>query len=275
MVMDPAIIDTLTQQALQIARRAGERIVEVYEGEFEVALKDDHTPVTTADLAAHEIIVSGLSQLEPHIPVLSEESDEIPFAERHEWSCHWLVDPLDGTREFLRRNGEFTVNIALVADSRPLLGVIVAPVLDIAYYASRGQGAYKQQGRKPAEPIHVRNAPAGDSLVVARSHNRDIGPRMRRFLERLGQHREINMGSALKSCLVAEGRADVYMRFGPTGEWDTAAAQCIVEEAGGQITDTRMCHLRYNTRESLINPHFLVVGDSRRDWSDYLQVDMA
>lgn len=275
MVMDPSILDTLTQQALAIARQAGERIVEVYHGEFEVAIKDDQTPVTTADMAAHEIIVDGLSALEPAFPVLSEESGEVPYTERHEWACHWLVDPLDGTREFLRRNGEFSVNIALVADNRPLLGVIVAPVLGIAYYASRGQGAYKQRGSEAAVPIHVRDAPAGDALVVARSHNRDIGPRMRRFLDRLGGYREINMGSALKSCLVAEGRADVYMRFGPTGEWDTAAAQCIVEEAGGQITDTRMCHLRYNTRESLINPHFLVVGDSRRDWSDYLQVDMA
>jgi len=256
----------LTQEVLELARRAGRRIVEIAEGDYEVAIKGDHTPVTTADMAAHDIIVEGLAELEPRLPVLSEESDEIPFSERHGWASHWLVDPLDGTREFLRGNGEFTVNIALVSGHCPLLGVVVAPVLELAYYAARGIGAWKQEGSGAPVPIHVRDVPP-DGPTVARSRCPTTGPRLQRFLDRLGAHDEIAMGASLKSCLVAEGSADVYARLGPTGEWDTAAAQVIVEEAGGHITDTASHDLRYNLRESLINPHFVVFGDDRIDWA--------
>jgi len=241
----------LTQDALAIARHAGERIVEVYGGDCDVAYKSDKTPVTTADLAAHEIILAHLQELEPKLPVLSEESDAVSFEERHGWGAYWLVDPLDGTREFLRRNGEFSVNIALIVNNRPVAGVIVAPILNVAYFATRSCGAFKP-------------------VTVARSRSPVTGPNLQLFLDAIGNHDEIPMGSALKSCLVAEGAADIYARLGPTGEWDTGAAQCIVEEAGGFITDTRSCGLTYNMRESLINPNFLVYGDNQIDWAQHL-----
>lgn len=268
MSFDLAIADRLTHEALAIARQAGQRIIEVYGGECDVSFKADQTPVTTADMAAHHIIVSQLSQLDPLLPVLSEESDSITFEERIDWSAFWLVDPLDGTREFLRRNGEFSVNIALIVDNKPIAGVIVAPVLDVAYYATHNRGAFKQEGAAKARPIHVRAAP--HPVTVARSRSPTTGPRLQQFLDAIGEHDEIPMGSALKSCLVAEGAADIYARLGPTGEWDTAAAQCIVEEAGGHFRDTRSRNLTYNKRESLINPNFLVFGDDQVDWLQHL-----
>jgi len=233
-----------------------------------VDYKSDNTPVTTADIAAHNVIVDELQKLNPCLPVLSEESDGIPFEERHGWASYWLVDPLDGTREFLRRNGEFSVNIALIHENRPIAGVIVAPVLDIAYFATQGSGSYKQVGDEQAKAIHVRTAP--QPVTVAKSRSPSVGPRLKYFLDGLGEHDEIPMGSALKSCLVAEGVADIYARLGPTGEWDTAAAQCIVEEAGGYIRDVNSRNLTYNERESLINPAFLVFGDDQIDWVQHL-----
>ncbi len=270
MFLQPETAELLTHQALTLARSAGERILEVYAGECEVSYKTDRTPVTTADIAAHEIIVEGLEKLKPDIPVLSEESEDIPYSVRQQWQRYWLVDPLDGTREFLRRNGEFSVNIALVEDGEPVIGVIVAPVLDVAYYATRGQGAWKQCSTSECQPIHVRSAPGKGQLVVARSRCPQVNKRLQCFLDKLGEHKEIPMGASLKSCLVAEGAADIYARLGPTSEWDTAAAQCIVEEAGGHITDIQLRDLRYNTRDSLLNPHFVVFGDRQHNWVDYL-----
>jgi len=262
------IAEKLTQDALTIARQAGERIVEVYGGDFDVSYKSDQTPVTTADMAAHEIILQQLQEIDPKLPVLSEESDTISFEERNGWDTYWLVDPLDGTREFLRRNGEFSVCIALISNNRPIAGVIVAPILNVAYFATRNCGAFKQVGQSTPELIHVRSAPK--PVTVARSRSPVTGPNMQQFLNGIGEHDEIPMGSALKSCLVAEGVADIYARLGPTGEWDTAAAQCIVEEAGGHLTDTRCRGLTYNMRESLINPNFLVFGDDEIDWAQHL-----
>lgn len=265
----PETIRRLTNDALAIAHQAGVRIVEVYGADdCNVAFKNDSTPVTTADLAAHSIIVEALQQLNPLFPILSEESDGISFEERHQWPAYWLVDPLDGTREFLRRNGEFSVNIALVVDNKPVAGVIVAPVLDVAYFAIQGGGAFKQIGTLEPQPIKVRSAPA--QITVARSRSPKTGPCLQRFLDGIGKYDEIPMGSALKSCLVAEGAADIYARLGPTGEWDTAAAQCIVEEAGGHIRDINSQDLTYNMRESLINPNFLVYGDDQVDWMQHV-----
>lgn len=276
MLLDPDITRQLTQQALTIAHEAGKRIVEVYDRDYDIAYKEDNTPVTTADLDANTIIVESLEQLPIALPVISEESEPIPFAVRNEWSHFWLVDPLDGTREFIRRNGEFSVNIALIAHGKPILGVVTAPVLGLSYFAAKGQGAWKQVGSQEPQSIHVRPAPAAEGeLTVARSRNPKIGPRLQAFLDKLGAHREVPMGSSLKSCLVAEGAADIYVRLGPTSEWDTGAAQCIVEEAGGHITDTTLCDLEYNTGESLLNPHFMVFGDETHDWSEYLSADAA
>lgn len=274
MRLTPDTAVSLTHEVLVLARRAGKRIVEIAGSGYEVVAKSDATPLTTADLAAHDIIVEGLELLQPRFPVLSEESEAIPFSERTGWLRHWLVDPLDGTREFLRGNGEFTVNIALVENNRPMLGVVVAPVLDVAYFAVRGHGAWKQSGDAEPVPIHVRHAPM-ERPMVARSRCPTTGPRLQAFLDRIGDHDEIAMGASLKSCLVAEGAADVYARLGPTGEWDTAAAQVIVEEAGGHITDAASQDLRYNLRESLINPHFVVFGDDRIDWAGHIGHEVA
>lgn len=268
MSFDLPTAQRLTQEALSIAHHAGDCIVDVYGGSYEVDFKSDNTPVTTADMAAHHVIIEALQKLDPTLPVLSEESHGISFEERHRWPTYWLVDPLDGTREFLRRNGEFSVNIALIHENRPIAGVIVAPVLDVAYFATHGMGAYKQVGDAAPESIHVRAAPS--LVTVAKSRSPTTGPCMQRFLDDLGEYKEIPMGSALKSCLVAEGAADIYARLGPTGEWDTAAAQCIVEEAGGYIRDVHSQNLTYNQRESLINPAFLVFGDDQIDWAQHL-----
>jgi 3'(2'), 5'-bisphosphate nucleotidase len=249
---------------IEIAHDAGEKILKVYRTDFDVEHKDDRSPLTEADLAAHRTIIDGLKAIAPDIPALSEESREHPFEERASWHTYWLIDPLDGTREFVKRNGEFSVNIALIVEHRPVLGVVYAPVLDTTWYACRGGGAHKQADGGGPEPIRVRPAPE-NHLVIAgsRSHG---SPRLQAFLKEIGKHEFIPMGSSMKSCLVAEGRADVYPRLGPTSEWDTAAAQCVVEEAGGQITDLHFQPLRYNTKPSLLNPEFIVVGDTGYDW---------
>lgn len=253
---------------IEVAKEAGRRILEIYEAGFKVERKGDQTPLTEADMAAHEVIDDGLGVLTPELPVLSEESADVPFEERRRWRRYWLVDPLDGTREFIKRNGEFTVNIALIDEGEPVLGIVYAPVLGVNYYACRGQGAYKREAMNPPRPIHARPWAGGRVTIAGSRSHRGVG--LERFLTNLGEYELIPMGSALKSCLVAEGRADLYPRLGPTSEWDTAAAQCIVEEAGGRITDTAMRVLRYNTKASLLNPHFFVSGEGAVDWSAYL-----
>ena len=258
----------LLEAVIELARAAGKRIMEVYSTDFAVTHKNDHSPLTEADLAAHVTINTGLQRLTPEWPVLSEEAAAIPFTERAAWGCYWLVDPLDGTREFVNRNGDFTVNIALISQNRPVLGVVYVPVSDVCYYACAGGGAYKQIRGGPAMPIRVRSWAGGHCTVVgSRSHS---GDSLGGFLVNIGTYEMLSVGSSLKSCLVAEGKADIYPRLGPTSEWDTAAAQCIVEEAGGQVTDTGMQPLRYNTKASLLNPHFFVFGDTRQDWSKFL-----
>lgn len=251
-----------------IAREAGERILEIYGTEFSVEEKEDRSPLTAADMASHETIIAGLGKLTPHIPILSEESASLPFDERSSWQSYWLVDPLDGTREFIKRNGEFTVNIALISDGQPVMGIVYVPVTGVGYYACRGQGAHMQQPDGEARRITARKRNGGPVMVVgSRSHR---GDSLNRFLENVGEYELLSMGSSLKICLVAEGKADVYPRLGLTSEWDTAAAQCVVEESGGKVTGLDMQPLRYNTKDSLLNPHFFVFGDDSVDWSKYL-----
>ena len=259
-------LDTLLANARRLARIAGERIMEVYgRADFGVTHKDDRSPLTEADLAAHRSISEGLRECCPQLPVLSEESVDIPWEVRSEWKTFWLVDPLDGTREFIKRNGEFTVNIALIDDHEPVIGVVYAPALGLTWYAARGLGAFRQEGDGEPAAIHVRNpARKRPVLALSRSH---CGPSTQDFLDRLGAHEGLVSGSAIKSCLVAEGRADLYPRFGPTSEWDTAAAHCVVNEAGGQVTDLELRPLRYNARPTLLNPEFLVFGDDGTRWA--------
>ena len=261
-------LHALLDPVKKITYEAGRRIMVIYDRGFSVEEKSDNTPLTEADLAANDAIMEGLAELTPDIPILSEESRPISFAERSRWPRYWLVDPLDGTREFIKRNGEFTVNIALVDNHEVILGVVYAPVVGRLYYAAHGLGAYKRIGLDKPEQIHVREK-CGKKVIIAgsRSHPSED---FKKFVTRLDDYEIISMGSSLKSCLVAEGAADIYARLGPTSEWDTAAAQCVVEEAGGHITDTAMQPLRYNTKAELLNPHFFVFGDSSVNWSRYL-----
>lgn len=249
----------LLPAVIELARDAGAAIMEVYrQVDPSVEYKRDNSPLTQADLVSHRLIAQGLARLTPQWPVLSEESNEIPFDERRPWQYFWLVDPLDGTKEFLRRSDEFTVNIALMANSRPVLGVVYAPAIDRLYYAAKGSGAWKSIGRELSQ---IRVAPApGESvrMVMSRSHGSGE-ENMERFLGGPRKCEFVSMGSSLKFCLVAEGSADIYPRLGPTMEWDTAAAHCIVEEAGGSVADLDGNPMNYN-KPVLLNPGFVARG---------------
>ncbi|HEY5717733.1 MAG TPA: 3'(2'),5'-bisphosphate nucleotidase CysQ [Motiliproteus sp.] len=263
----------MRQQLIQIAREAGTVILRFYQRRdtLQVEQKLDNTPVTEADLAAHHLIVSSLALLTPEIPILSEESAEFDPSQRQRWSRYWLVDPLDGTKEFLKRNDEFTVNIALIEKGQPVLGVVHVPVSDSTYSADRA-GAYKRQGNGREHRIQCRplNRYRPLDVVVSRSH---ADPRLEQCLAPLKQVAPLSLvgvGSSLKLCLIAEGLADLHLRLGPTSEWDTAAAQAVLVAAGGMMTDLALQPLRYNSRDSLINPDFFAAGDARFNWSDYL-----
>ena len=259
----------LIEAAAAIAREAAQKIMEVYATDFEVRNKTDRSPLTRADMASHEVICNGLAGLTPDIPVLSEEAAHLPYSTRKTWDRYWLVDPLDGTREFIKRNGEFTVNIALIRDNYPVLGIIHIPVKGVCYYAAKNEGAYKMSNGEPDIRLRTKTSRA-DALVVAgsRSHG---NKRQQEFFRKMGDRVEtIAIGSSQKFCLVAEGIADIYARFGPTSEWDSAAGQCIVEEAGGKVTDTGFTRLRYNAKDSLINPDFLVFADPAFGWETRL-----
>jgi len=247
-----------------LARAAGAAIMQIYAGDFSVERKGDDSPLTAADLAAHRAIVAGLGTLTPQIPVLSEESSEqVPWAQRRAWSRYWLVDPLDGTREFVKRNGEFTVNIALIDAHATVLGVVYAPAIDEMYWAWAG-GEARFATAHESGALHTR--PRATPLVVAGSRSH-ADPRMTGALDKLGAHELYALGSSLKFCRTARGAADLYLRYGPTSEWDTAAGQCVLEQAGGGVTNLAGETLRYNTKESLLNPDFLAFGDRSVAWS--------
>ena len=251
-----------TSKVIEIARQAGAAIMEIYQREFTIEEKEDKSPLTEADQRANDIIVAGLQQAYPDIPVISEEIRNQPYEERKGWNRFWLVDPLDGTKEFIKKNGEFTVNIALVQDGIPALGVVFQPAKDRLYYASQGQGAFKTSPEGDAQPIQGgKHYSELDKVrvVASRSH---MSPETEEFVGGLrAQGKEIDLlssGSSLKLCLVAEGEADVYPRFAPTMEWDTGAAHAIALETGRQVLnpETRQ-PLQYN-KENLLNPWFIV-----------------
>ena len=253
---------------LDLAVAAGRRILEIYATDFEVTVKFDRSPVTAADLAAHNVILAGLQRLTPGLPVLSEESSHLPYAQRRRWDNYWLVDPLDGTKEFISRNGDFTVNIALVQRGEPIVGVVHIPVEHTSYYGCMGVGAFRRDRDGAARAIHVHTLTSGPVRVVAsRSHRGEL---LDGYLAKLGPHRIVSRGSALKFCLLAEGLADVYPRLGPTSEWDTAAGHAVLTAAGGQVMAVGGAPLRYNSKESLLNPHFIAYADASRDWRSYL-----
>lgn len=261
------------ETVIAVAKEAGAAIMQVYATNFDVERKSDDSPLTQADLAAHHVIVQALKQLTPDIPVLSEESDQVSAEQRNSWPMYWLIDPLDGTREFIKRNGEFTVNIALINHHVSVLGVVYAPVTELLYYATAGQGAYKQS--KNFAPQRIQTASLNIENVTVAGSRSHSDHKLQQFLTNLhiktGTTPElIHMGSSLKICLVADGGAHVYPRLGPTSEWDTAAAHCVLTEAGGDIVDLQGNSLRYNTKTSLLNPSFFATVKTSFNWSEFI-----
>ena len=259
----------LIEALVPIVDRAGREILAVYESDFDVVTKEDASPLTQADLASHRSIQNALLTLTPDIPVLSEESMLADFATRSSWDRYWLVDPLDGTKEFVNRNGEFTVNIALIELHRAVLGVVGVPTQNVIYTGEVDAGRAERRDSSGVRVLKVRRMdPARELVVVAsRSHG---GERLETFIDALAQRfRSVNrtsVGSSLKFCILAEGRADLYPRLGPTSEWDIGAAHAVLEAAGGAVWTFDGAPLRYNTKESLLNPEFVAVADAQFDW---------
>ena len=276
--MTAEINTDLLDQVIELCRRAGDAILEVYDRNsgFDIETKSDDSPVTAADLAAHAILAKGLKPLLDGVPVLSEEGSVPDYSERAAWQRYWLIDPLDGTKEFIRRNGEFTVNVALIDAGQPTLGVVHVPVLNLTYAGVNGVGAFKYTaGSKRA--IQTRSIATRRStnlpveVVASRSHGAEaVEQLLQRIGAELGEVSTKNMGSSLKLCLVAEGEADLYPRLALTSEWDTAAAQAVVEAAGGIVVDAKLNVLRYNQKDSLLNPFFFVMGDPGYNWRKLL-----
>jgi 3'(2'), 5'-bisphosphate nucleotidase len=245
------------QDIVTIAKEAGDTIMQVYKLDFEVKYKQDSSPLTLADKKANDIIENGLNQLSVNLPILSEEGKEIPYKVRKHWEYFWLVDPLDGTKEFVKKNGEFTVNIALIYKDTPVLGVVYSPALDICYWAKKGEGAFKDGQKLPLKTKEQRNS---YKIVASRSHMSD---ETQAFINTIYTDKEkelISIGSSLKICLVAEGEADIYPRFGPTMEWDTGAAHTIINEAEKSLRKYeagKYSKHKYN-KKSLLNQWFLV-----------------
>ena len=257
-------LKSLVEPVVALAEDAGRAILEVYSTDFEVQSKDDESPLTQADLASHRWIDAGLRSLTPDMPIISEESGLPAFAERSQWQRYWLIDPLDGTKEFVNRNDEFTVNIALIDNHRPVLGVVHVPVFNKTYVGCEGVGAQRRDGNADPQPIRVAPASGSPARVVgSRSHR---GASLDAYLENMGDYDMVPMGSSLKFCVVAEGGADLYPRLGPTSEWDTAAAQAVVEQAGGSVVTLDGKPMKYNAKEDILNPHFFVMGATDRNW---------
>lgn len=265
----------LIPQLIKIAREAGEVILNIYNRPepLTINFKADDSPLTEADLAAHQLICTSLARLTPDIPVLSEESPAYQIQERQQWTRYWLIDPLDGTKEFIKRNGEFTVNIALIENNTPTLGVVHAPVIQTSYAGCvRTRSAFKTQGQGRNIALSTRTLTPFRplALVISRSH---CDPRIDAYIEQIKKQIPVSvtpMGSSLKLCLIAEGMADLHLRLGPTSEWDTAAAQAVLEAAGGLVCTFDYQPLQYNRSLSLINPDFIALGDPGFDWKHCL-----
>ena len=255
------------EQVNQLAISAGDKIMEIYDREYKIESKADNSPLTAADLASHYAIVAGLKLLSPNIPVLSEESSADELTDRISWTKYWLIDPLDGTKEFIKKNGEFTVNIALIEDGVAVLGVVYAPALGVLYYGDR-EGAFKVVNDIVTK-VSVKAVPENDQVwgvVGSRSHQ---SPEFLDFVKNIKNHSIVSMGSSLKICLVAEGKADLYPRLGLTSEWDTAAAHAVVTAAGGLLVQyPELTPLIYNKNaDTLLNPFFIVCAKVSDTWS--------
>jgi len=250
------LIEQLIMSTVEIAKEAGEAITEIYNSDFDYQLKKDLSPITAADNLSHNIITERLKMLTPEIPILSEENCDIPYKIRSQWTQYWLVDPLDGTKEFIKKNGEFTVNIALIENNNPIFGVIHLPITNEIYWGSQVSGSFYSNESSDVEPISVsENHQNPMRIVASRSHPSDV---LNSLLEKIANYEIINTGSSIKFCLIASGQADCYPRFGPTSEWDTAAGEAIVRFAGGHVVTTNGDSIQYNTKEDYLNPNFIV-----------------
>lgn len=247
---------SLLDKVLEIADAASRKVMEIYQTDFEVQTKDDDSPITAADIASHHVIVDGLKALTPDIPILSEESANAPWDERKGWTRFWLVDPIDGTKDFTNRTGEFTVNIALIENGEPVMGVVTAPALEEAYWGIKGQGAWKREADGSTRKLEVVNPPKAVRAVASKNH---MNEETRTFIEQLGDHELVQAGSSLKFCRIAEGQADIYPRLGPTCEWDTGAAHAVLVAAGGKVTQLDGTPLAYG-KEDVLNPYFVASG---------------
>ncbi|MBU2877519.1 MULTISPECIES: 3'(2'),5'-bisphosphate nucleotidase CysQ [Alteromonadaceae] len=272
MAVDPR--KNLLEIAKFAAKTAGEEVLKIYDsGDFKAYEKEDESPVTSADYKANEIIMDILLKETPDIPIMSEETNNGDLAQRKHWQRYWLIDPIDGTQEFIARSGDFAVNIALIEDNEPVLGVIYWPAGETLYFASKGHGAYKSCSLENNKQIHVRKfeEPKTDVVMIAISR-RQPRERIMNHMSDMRSYQTLPLGScSLKACFIAEGKADVFLRIGVTGEWDTGASQCIVEEAGGCILSANFLPLTYNRRDTTDNPDFVVLGDHQVNWQEIVE----
>lgn len=260
-------LNTYLEKTIEIAQQAGEKIAAIYHQQTEIShvKKQDASFLTEADLQAQDLILRELKKLAPGIPVISEESQAPSFQERQHWNQHWSIDPLDGTYEFVNRSGEFVVSIALIENHYPILGVLHAPLEGVTYYAAKNLGAFKIDRESKIQKIQVNTLNQQDTICITMSRRKEHLPELTQFLAQFPQHTIIKHSSAFKFGLIAEGKADIYPRFGHTNEWDIAAGQCIVEEAGGQVLTLTGERMSYNKQESLTNPYFIALG--RLNWA--------
>lgn len=248
---------SILPDVIKIADEASEKVLHIYQSDFKVNYKEDHSPITAADVASHDIIVKGLRQISRNIPILSEEGAEIPWEERKKWRRFWLIDPIDGTKDFTQRTGEFTVNIAMIEDGEPVMGVVTAPALKEAFWGIKGECAHMRD--RTGRVHRIRVAEPKDTLRVVASKNH-LNEETRAFIEALGSHETVQAGSSLKFCRIAEGHADIYPRMGPTSEWDTAAAHAVLVAAGGKVQTPEGQPLVYG-KENILNPNFIAAGN--------------
>eukprot|EP00163_Fabomonas_tropica_P029178 TRINITY_DN6175_c0_g3_i1.p2 TRINITY_DN6175_c0_g3~~TRINITY_DN6175_c0_g3_i1.p2 ORF type:complete len:256 (-),score=25.45 TRINITY_DN6175_c0_g3_i1:329-1096(-) len=247
---------SILPDVIKVADEASEKVLHIYQSDFKVDYKEDQSPVTAADIASHDIILKGLRNISRDIPILSEEGADITWEERRHWRRFWLVDPIDGTKDFTQRNGEFTVNIAMIEDGVPVMGVVIAPALKEAFWGVVGEGAHKRDRTGRVYRIRVAEPKSTKRVVASKNHLND---ETRQFIERLGEHELLQAGSSLKFCRIAEGHADIYPRIGPTSEWDTAAAQAVLVAAGGTVETLDGQPLKYG-KEDVLNPNFVASG---------------
>ena len=248
--------ESLLNKLLEIADVASGKVMAIYQTDFQVDTKEDNSPITEADIASHHVIVDGLKALTPDIPILSEESANAPWEERKNWTRFWLVDPIDGTKDFTKRTDEFTVNIALIENGEPVMGVVTAPALNEAFWGIKGQGAWKREADGSTHKLRVVSPPEAIRAVASKSH---LNQETRDFIGQLGNHELVQAGSSLKFCRIAEGKADIYPRLGPTCEWDTGAAHAVLSAAGGKVNQLDGTPLVYG-KEDVYNPYFVASG---------------